>query len=797
MAAEGQAEASLAGTPSSPLGARGSNPTASPVASSQPLDVQAAPAASVAAVLPRQSVPEAELHQWLLPLISHAFRSRLALAEAAVRDPWRDVRKQLGRLVSDLALTREQQEVLERVVTCNVRFWEVSVNGGGGEDAPAWGRHLGLNIALLRVYHCHVAAAACIEALTSATSPPAMTKTDAEDALHYCRWMAASYSCRWGALPPRLTEADLAKRAAAVAGAAPTAVFASALCDVSQPSDPLCPRFLIALDEARNEVILSVRGTASLSDLFADLIGDTVPFAGGVAHAGICDAARRLRARAVCALRAALERLDTERGRRLVLTGHSLGAGVAELLAILLRGGDADRIGGVEQWCLPTDIKLATYLYAPAPVYGPDPTTGDCRGVDGAAVAHARKAAESAMSCAIGFAMNYDIVPRTSLHNGYKLFQQVRVVDNYVRWSQREAVCALQEATHTSPERAACGRACVVAAVEAAIAEAVASTPAPANPFALQHPAVARMHHIVGAPGGTAASLANMAASEGPDSGDAGGLCSRTCPTWGWRRRGSARGPPRPPAPASAPLAALEVPGVTQAGVGACSHRGWIYKRSRVLGEWRRRFAWVEGGELRIAHGADGAEAKTVMPLTAGATVLHLLGPPSTKSFPATIVVTNGEDAGAADEEAGGAGSSDPSEATSSPQADGEGSSHSGSAGQEGRLPRRALRRPTPWAFKVETAAVGGACPVDADSVVFCAATAAERDAWASALADAVRAARRECYRMKPAVPPEAFGREALLADGCVDDHQVLRYEAALEALVESCSDVGGSGTGA
>lgn len=33
-------------------------------------------------------------------------------------------------------------------------------------------------------------------------------------------------------------------------------------------------------DSARCELILSIRGTMSLSDLFADLIGDTEPFAG-------------------------------------------------------------------------------------------------------------------------------------------------------------------------------------------------------------------------------------------------------------------------------------------------------------------------------------------------------------------------------------------------------------------------------------------------------------------------------------------------------------------------------------
>ena len=36
--------------------------------------------------------------------------------------------------------------------------------------------------------------------------------------------------------------------------------------------------------------------------------------------------------------------------------------------------------------------------------------------------------------------MNYDIIPRTSLHNGYKLFQEARVIDDFVVWGKREVL---------------------------------------------------------------------------------------------------------------------------------------------------------------------------------------------------------------------------------------------------------------------------------------------------------------------------------------------------------------------
>ena len=36
--------------------------------------------------------------------------------------------------------------------------------------------------------------------------------------------------------------------------------------------------------------------------------------------------------------------------------------------------------------------------------------------------------------------MNYDIIPRTSLHNGYKLFQEARAIDDFVDWGTRDVL---------------------------------------------------------------------------------------------------------------------------------------------------------------------------------------------------------------------------------------------------------------------------------------------------------------------------------------------------------------------
>ena len=106
--------------------------------------------------------------------------------------------------------------------------------------------------------------------------------------------------------------------------------------DVPPPS-PLCPPYRLHHDRARGEVVLAVRGLGLARPEDYRLLldaGGPEPFAGGHAHRGLLRAAVWLLDREGPALR----RMVAEAGPgrcRLVFVGHSLGAGVAALAAVV------------------------------------------------------------------------------------------------------------------------------------------------------------------------------------------------------------------------------------------------------------------------------------------------------------------------------------------------------------------------------------------------------------------------------------------------------------------------------
>ncbi|XP_066384673.1 uncharacterized protein, partial [Miscanthus floridulus] len=100
-------------------------------------------------------------------------------------------------------------------------------------------------------------------------------------------------------------------------------------------SSPLCPPYRLLHDRARGEVVLAVRGLGLARPEDYRLLldaGGPEPFAGGHAHRGLLRAAVWLLDREGPALLRAVAEAGC---RRLVFVGHSLGAGVAALAAVV------------------------------------------------------------------------------------------------------------------------------------------------------------------------------------------------------------------------------------------------------------------------------------------------------------------------------------------------------------------------------------------------------------------------------------------------------------------------------
>ena len=109
---------------------------------------------------------------------------------------------------------------------------------------------------------------------------------------------------------------------------------------VNKKSKQLLPVCFYVVDDAKKEVDIVIRGTLSMHDLSTDLDFTPVPFKGGFTHGGILKATNNL-----LALMEKAQFLETiPNNYKIVLTGHSLGGGVATVMGFILREKYGDRV---------------------------------------------------------------------------------------------------------------------------------------------------------------------------------------------------------------------------------------------------------------------------------------------------------------------------------------------------------------------------------------------------------------------------------------------------------------------
>jgi hypothetical protein len=160
-------------------------------------------------------------------------------------------------------------------------------------------------------------------------------------------------------------------------------------------------RHMVAVDHKHKKVVLAIRGTFSLDEIMMDVAAYSREFCGGEAHSEMATMAEKVWDVAGTTVKTMLEKND---GYELIVTGHSLGAGAACLLTILVE----------TKKLLPTQ-KVRCFAYATPPVFTP--------------LEFIPKVVQ-ATTC---FVHQNDAVPSLSLYSVRHLLRELSAVDNESR----------------------------------------------------------------------------------------------------------------------------------------------------------------------------------------------------------------------------------------------------------------------------------------------------------------------------------------------------------------------------
>jgi len=122
------------------------------------------------------------------------------------------------------------------------------------------------------------------------------------------------------------------------------------------------PSFYLCVDRNQKRIVVSVRGTSDMLDVLTDLNAKPMPYLDGYVHDGMANSAKYV-LDAIQDDKDACDLLCAYRDYDVLFCGHSLGAGVAALMAMLVLNGEASVFAEFAK-----NNKIRAFAFASPPV---------------------------------------------------------------------------------------------------------------------------------------------------------------------------------------------------------------------------------------------------------------------------------------------------------------------------------------------------------------------------------------------------------------------------------------------